>query len=248
MSLKSYVNDKFYRIYSSEKTNRVLALFQLLAIVSGFLYPTYKDSRPDIAWWFFYSFFFFQLIVFLFFIMLLIPGEYRAIKLRLNRYTGVLYDSTTNFRNVSLRADTLNLILDYMGDGGSFAHGGKTYNIGKIVGENFYNSFETELLRQGQENYSIDDKLKKWLEYDSSSGMGKFELFQHSDRFLKLKIISPFVGSCPNQKPNPGCYFLLGYIDGFCSMLFGQNLNSKCTHTPDPSYCLLTIPLNPSDS
>ncbi|HEY9205135.1 MAG TPA: hypothetical protein VIO58_04365 [Candidatus Methanoperedens sp.] len=234
MSFKNFLDEQIYKIASSDKTTRVLAVLQLLATVSGFLYPTYKESKPDVASGLFFSFLFFQIVVLLFFILMLLPGQYRAIKLRLNRNTGVLYDATTNFRNISLRDETLNIIFD------NISNGGATYNIGKKVGENFYDSFERELERKGL-NLNIEDKLEKWLEYDSSSGIGKFEHFRHSDSLVELKIISPFIGSCPNQKPNQRCCFLLGYIDGFSSKLYGQKLKSTCKHSSDPSYCILTI-------
>jgi len=233
MSFKAISRDIIYKIDSSEKTNIVLATFQALATASAVFYTIYADTQ--IARWCIYSFTFFQLMVLLFFAgMLLISGKYRAIKLRLNRNTGVLYDATTNFRNVSLRDESLNNILDSIGDSE------KTYKIGKEVGEKFFASFEGELQRTGK-SYDTKDKLKKWLEYDSSSGMGKFEVIPQTGLLTKLKIISPFIGDCPSQKPNTRCRFLMGYIDGFCSKLYGDNIKSKCKRNPDPPFCILTL-------
>ena len=88
------------------------------------------------------------------------------------------------------------------------------------------------------------EQLEKWLEYDSSSGIGKFELYQ-ADLSTKFKITSPFVGTCPNQNPNPRCSFLLGYVEGFCSKLYEKEFNIECEHNPNPAFCILTLePVN----
>ena len=70
------------------------------------------------------------------------------IKFRLNRNTGVLSDRTTNFRNISLRSNTLKIILNTIGNSD------KTYKIGKDAGKDFYKSFDEELQRK-EKNYSI---------------------------------------------------------------------------------------------
>ena len=234
MSLKDTLSNTFYKIDSHEKTNTVLTIFQLLATVSAFSYSIYEDSQI-IARWSIYSFAFFQLTVLSFLIItLIISLKYRVIKLRLRKNTGVLYDETTNFRNVSLRANTLNIILDNIKDTK------KAYETGKEAGESFYDSFENELHLKGK-NYTTKNKLIKWLEYDSSSGMGKLEALSLTGFPIKLKITSPFMGVCPNQNPNWRCRFLLGYIDGFCSKLYDKKLESKCEHNIDPSCCILTL-------
>lgn len=239
MSLKSIFMDILYTVDTSEKTNTYLTVFQLFATVSAFSSSYYKDSQIYIAEVFVVTFFIFQVPVLLFFIVMLIySGKYRAIKLRLNRNTGVLFDRTTNFRNISLRDKTLNIILD------NIDNSEKTYEIGNKAGMDFYNSFEDELQRKGK-NYDIKDKMDKWLEYDSSSGMGKFEIQNDVGFPFELKISSPFVGNCPGPNNiNPRCYFLIGYVNGFCSKLFEQKFKTTCKHNPNPSYCTLTIEID----
>jgi predicted hydrocarbon binding protein len=234
MSLKGFFEGILIKIDSSETTNKVLTIFQVLAAASIGVYTIYAESQTDIAGLSVYTFWFFQSIVLLYFFgMVLISGKYRAIKLRLSRTTGVLYDATTNFRNVSLRGETLNIILDSIGDSE------KTYKIGKNAGENFYSAYELELQRKGK-ILNAEDQLKKWVEYDSSSGMGKFEVLQ-TGFLTKLKITSPFTGTCPDQSSNPRCSFLLGYIEGFCSKLYEKELKIKCEHNPNPPFCILTL-------
>lgn len=237
MSLKSYLTNLFIQIDTSEKTDFVIGFFQAIIGVSVIFYTCYKDSQIYVANVFlFISVVVYILIILYYVIMVFYSRTYRAIKLRLNRNTGVLSDRTTNFRNISLRHNTLKIILKGMEDSN------KTYEVGKEAGKDFYKSFDEELQRK-EKNYSIEDKLKKWLEYDSSSGLGKFEASTYNKSFtLELKISSPFAGHCPGpHNPNPGCCFLMGYIDGFCSMLFEKDLKSRCEHSIDPSYCTIKV-------
>jgi len=234
MSLKNAFKENIIKIDSFENTNTVLAIFQVLATASIGVYTIYAGDQTDIARWSSYTFWIFQTIVLFYFLsMLLISEKYRTIKLRLNRTTGVLYDRTTYFRNVSIRDETFNIILD--GIGGYK----KAHTIGKKTGENFHSALEGVLHRKGK-NYNAEDQLKKWLEYDSSSGMGKFEVLQASPS-IKFKITSPFVGTCPNQNPNPRCGFLLGYVEGFCSKLYEKDFNIECEHNPNPAFCIVTL-------
>lgn len=233
MRFVDFLKDIVFTIDSSEKTNKVLTIFQVLAAASIGVYTIYAESRPDIARLSSYTFWMFQSIILLYFVVMLIISEkYRAIKLRLSRTTGALYDKTTTFRNVSLRNETLKILLD------GIATPDKSYKIGKQVGANFYRCYEELLLRKGK-NYTIKDKLKNWLEYDSSSGMGKFEVLPHKD-FAKIKVTAPFMGTCPN-KPNQQCRFLMGYIAGFSSELYGQKLDSTCVHNLNPSFCIIIL-------
>jgi hypothetical protein len=198
MSFVDFFKEIVFKIDSSEKTNKVLTIFQASAAASIGVYTIYAESRPDIARLSIYTFWIFQSIILLYFVgMLAISEKYRAIKLRLRRTTGALYDKTTDFRNVSLRAETLKIILN------------------------------------------VEDKLKNWLEYDSSSGMGNFEVLPHTG-FAKIKVTSPFIGTCPKQ-PNQQCRFLMGYLDGFSSKLYEKELESKCEHNPNPSFCIFTL-------
>lgn len=234
MNLKNVLKEIITTIDSSEKTNKVLTFFQMLATASIGICTIYTGSQKDIARWSSYTFWFFQLIVLLYFLsMFVISGKFRAIKLRLNKNTGVLYDTTTFFRNVSIRDETFNIILDGIGD-----HE-KAYKIGKKSGENFYSAYEGVLQRKGKE-YNAKKQLEKWMEYDSSSGIGKFEILQ-DDLLIKFKITSPFVGTCPNQSLNPRCNFLLGYIEGFCSKLYEKEFNIECEHNSNPPFCILIL-------
>lgn len=235
MNIKDALKELIIRIDSSETTNSVLAILQLLAAVSIGVYTIYAESQTVIPRLSVCTFWICQMIVLSYFLgMLFFSGRYRAIKLRLKRNTGFLYDATTYFRNVSLRVESLNIILDGLKDGEN------AYKVGKKVGENFYSAFEQDLHRKGK-NYTPEDKLKRWLDYDSSSGIGKFEALPHNGLWIKLKISSLFIGACPDQESNPRCRLFIGYIDGFCSKLYNEELKSRCDRKQDPSFCILTL-------
>lgn len=230
-----------YRIEAHEATPYVLAMCQVLAGVFGFAYTNLKTTPTFILFpyvsVFAYMSVFFQCMVLLFFgILIYMSWKYRVIKLRLNRANGILFDKTTSTRNVSLRDESLNLIIDGIDEQ-------KRYDIGKKVGENFYNHFDKKLsLKNAQCN--ADDKFIKWLDYDSSSGMGRFQPL-HNSLTQQLTIVSPFVGDCendPNKKKR--CNFLLGYIDGFCSRLYATTVKCKCDHDTQPLRCKISLERN----
>jgi hypothetical protein len=235
MSILKPIYDFFYEIDSLEATSKVVGSFQLLATLSAFMYSFFKDTKPNLAIIFSAIFIFFQLIVLLYFVVIIyISRKYRPIKLRLNRITGVLIDSTTLFRNVTLRDESLNIILE------GLENKETSFNVGKNVGENFYKFFDKQLSLTDKE-YSTREKLIKWLEYDSSSGMGKFSLNEYSDVLISIKVSSPFMGincykNCKRNNKNE-CIFLLGYIEGFISKLLDESLNSTCEHNCDPPNC-----------
>jgi len=247
MDLKELLFDIFFKIDSYDKLNTVLGIFQIIATISAFLHLYFKDNKPDWSMLFFILFIISQLTVLLFFIIVyLISGKYRPIKLRLNKNTCVLYDDATNFRNIALRDDTLNIILDNIDSNKN------NYEVGKIAGEDFYRLFKKELERKGND-FSNNQIMKKWLEYDSSSGIGKFELIEYSypPIKIKIKITSPFTGSscpgkitnnrCTDRCNNNRCGFIIGYLEGFISKLFSENFKYECTHNIDPQYCEISL-------
>ena len=247
MDLKDLLYAIFFKIDSYDKLNVVLGIFQIIATISAILYSHFKDNKPDWSMLFLVIFIISQLTVLSFFILgFFISGKYHPIKLRLNRNTCVLYDDATNFRNIALRDDTLNIILDNIDSNKN------NYEVGKIAGEDFYRLFKKELERE-ENDFSNNQIIKKWLEYDSSSGIGKFELIEHScpPIKIKIKITSPFTGSsCPGKNTNNRytdrctnnrCGFIIGYLEGFISKLFSENLKYECTHNIDPQYCEISL-------
>lgn len=234
-TLKKCLFDIYYKIDSWDKSDYMLGIFGLLATVSAFFYFYYIENQLDNSIFFVYTFLFFQIMILSFFaIVLFVSDKYRVIKLKFNRDTGILYDNTTNFRNISLTDVTLNMIIESIEDLS------KSHDVGKEAGIHFYNFFDGELARKGND-YNLEAKLKKWVEYDSSSGIGKFEIIGDHSLPIKIKISHPFIGNCPIGGPNKKCSFLRGYVEGFSSNLFTKDLKSKCNHHTNPPYCIFTL-------
>ena len=235
--MKNWIKKIIYAVDSSEKTNFFLAAFQVIAGVAGFLSNQYKDK--DFPYfnkdYLFYAFIFFQAIVFFFFVMMIgISGKYRAIKLRLRRNSGYLFDKISGIRNVALRVDTLKIILNGVEDYK------KLYECGVEVGKSFYDDFDNAN-KLADKNYDATEKIKKWLEYDSSSGMGKFELSSTGPLQLQIKISNPFTEDCHGTRKNIRCQFLHGYLDGFLTRLYGKETKVKCEHLTNPEACKIEI-------
>ena len=65
MSFVDFVKEIVFKIDSSEKTNKVLTIFQASAAASIGVYTIYAESQPDIARLSIYTFWIFQSIILL---------------------------------------------------------------------------------------------------------------------------------------------------------------------------------------
>lgn len=230
--LKKAVNI-VYKIDASDKTTYLLTLFQVLAVV---LYWTHqKPSNEILRNIMFYSSVTLQALVALLLVLrCIVAGRIGTIKLRYNKATGTLYDRKMLVNNVSLRSITVGLILN------GLVNKRDIFDVGKNVGESFYRDFEENLRQTGEGDISVLDKIDKWLDYDSSSGMGKFERlnFFQQPPHLVLQISCPFTGECSQGL----CLFLRGYVLGFCEHLFNQrDLVIECPRVQDSKGCAVTI-------
>jgi len=154
--------------------------------------------------------------------------ERYVIKYTLNPETGTLYDAKAGFANVSLRVDTLNTIFAWvlrmqseLGPGGPER---LLYEAGCDVGHDFAHELREYLKGKGKSPRDVRDPsklLKRVLEYDSSSGMGRFTLDNCSTRptiDLRIDVLSTFTGHTLGA-----CEFLKGYITGICKTVFNKD-------------------------
>lgn len=211
--MKTKLKNIIYTIDSSEVTNWVLAIIQTGAGIAAFLWSNDKN-----VYVYFIVFLLLQSLVLVYFILLiLISSKYKSIKLRLRRNTGILFDKTANITNVALRKRTINIMLKGLDDKA------RLYAIGKEVGGSFYDDFEEKLLVKGDKNYKLSEKIDKWRDYDSSSGMGRFEIRCDEGGYIdQINIFNPFTGDCGGKENDYNlCRFLHGYIESFLSRLYG---------------------------
>lgn len=235
MGKKEKLINLVYKIDSSAITTHLLTLGQVLAMVAFGLYSL-KEVPFTLKPILFYIFIVLQLVVA--FVLILRSGfasRYSTIKLLYNKVTGMLFDKEINVRNVSLRCETLQIILK------GLSSEKETFGVGKNAGKSFYNCFEEHLQKTGKKNLSIREKIDKWGDYDSSAGIGKFEIgtFEQQPFRLVLTIANPFTGTCENGNI---CMFLKGYVVGFCERVFNQKyLTIECQWVADSAACKLTI-------
>jgi hypothetical protein len=205
----------------SEKARGLNALLQLVAAASATLYVIYPKYNDRFASIFIVSMTLslaISLIVFLF---------YRRTGLnvlRFQRSTGILFDEKTGIPNVALRRETMQNIVKHCEEHGSRE---KLEALGLVIGKNFIECYREKNLL-GKTTSSGEEVLRKVCEYDSSSGMGKFEVVRFSQgrrREIEIAVWNPFVES-DGDELSP---FLQGYLLGVCSEILGGHF-TPITH------------------
>lgn len=221
-----------YKIDASDKTVHVTTLFQVLGGVCVFLYSIY--SKAIYAPYIVFAFIIFYFLVIILLIMRsFLACKYGILKLYLNRESGILFDTKAGFRNVSLRAKTIAMMLENVcekspGDANKEKVENELYQLGQKVGKNFYNGLVEHLKKREHkfDELTHEDKLNIWADYDSSSGMGKMYIGQLATTpkiKFTIDILNSFT-SVSETETYSICKFLSGYIAGFCTELFKKKV------------------------
>lgn len=126
---------------------------------------------------------------------------------------------------------------------------------GKNVGESFADDLKKELtqrglktiIKQGKSAELIRQKLHLWAEYDSTTGMGIFEIDQVEitvsglQGYVSLK--NSFLAN-DRRLEHPTCIFIEGYIEGVINKLLGIHIIVKeieCGSVTGSEYCRFKI-------
>ena len=126
---------------------------------------------------------------------------------------------------------------------------------GKSVGESFADDLKKELtqrglktiIKQGKSAELIRQKLHLWAEYDSTTGMGIFEIDQVEiavsglQGYISLK--NSFLAN-DRRFEHPTCIFIEGYIEGVMTKLLGIHIIVKeieCGSVTGSEYCRFEI-------
>jgi len=219
---KSSLREKLHRFAAwlelNEKAKGANGLLQFVAAASATLYVIY----PAYGNWFARAFIVSMVPVLLSSLMTL--GFYRRSGLNVlhfDRETGFLYDEKTHFLNVALRRETMQRIIMYCEE-----HSTKddVKMLGYSIGKNFINRYRETPDRAMSNEEQV---LKKVFEYDSSSGMGRFEVLKDlrggRKREIDIEIWNPFV----EEEGEELSAFLQGYILGVCSEVLGGHFTLK---------------------
>ncbi len=126
-------------------------------------------------------------------------------------------------RNVSLRAETLSRFFDKLRRS---LPGNQCSKIikeaGKEIGQNFIGDLKTKILNKSK--ISADE----WVYYDSSAGMGRFEV----DKNFKFIDVKNSFNAFNIHSDEPICHFLEGYFEGVLSILLEKEVSI------DEVYCI----------
>lgn len=219
---------KIRRSLTSQKCDYLTFGLQVLAGATAFFYAidlwTIQKAWLWVAALSFGFLFLIQLIRLVSFFTL---GQVSEIKYTLRRDTGCLYDAWAGFRNVSLRAHSLNQIF------GSILEAEKEFGTGRPqrilfeagvhVGIDFAKKLEDYLStkHRGKEWRDKSKFLNRILRYDSSSGMGNFVLssLTLNPVDIRIHVLKAFTAGRPHA-----CEFLRGYIKGICAIVFNTTL------------------------
>ena len=143
-------------------------------------------------------------------------SEDKLLDYRFDKEMGILYKG--DVRNVSLRCETLARLFTKIRNE---KNGVQILKIaGKEIGKNFFSKFSSEILMK---DLTPEEKIKRWIEYDASAGMGRFEV----EGKTIIRVHNSFnVCECYQEK-KPICHFLEGYFEGVLCQLYGDNISVK---------------------
>ncbi len=161
-----------------------------------------------------------------------------------------------NTINVALRANTVQELLNQFQKEFPKDYGVIVKNTGKIVGESFAEDLKAELIQygiptiidSGKNTKLLEEKLSLWAKYDSSTGMGIFELDQNRLEFidgLRGSILLKNSFLAYNRKSAvPTCIFIEGYIEGVTSKILEIPIVAReieCSSVTGSGYCRFEI-------
>ena len=152
-----------------------------------------------------------------------------------------------NTRNVVLRTKTVMTLLDSFKNYPDFSD--ILRKASKDVGISFGDDLKKELTDKRLYRYSsnINDKINLWVDYDSDTGMGKFDIsdIKVSDNHISgnLKIKNSFTATDKSLDQNE-CLFFEGYLEGVFKKFIGVDVEIKeisCSCTSKSDLCVFSV-------
>ena len=153
---------------------------------------------------------------------------------------GIMINPEDHQRNVSFRTDTFtNMFGGIFDEIVNLSDENKARDIfhssGYTCGQSFAQRLNSQWDLQSQSPSLYEEKLKKWCEFDSDVGWGKFEINVYIDKATgdfsgKLKINESFIVDKKNKRYV--CEFVRGYCEGVIETLLGVEVSLKCSSCP----------------
>lgn len=152
---------------------------------------------------------------------------------------GIMVNPEDHQRNVSFRTDTFISMFSGIFDSVEELAGADKakkifYETGYVCGQNFARRLNSQW-EFAEKSSSFESKLKKWCEFDSNVGWGKFsvtiDIDEESEHLEgKLKISECFI--VDRMKGKEICNFVRGYCDGVIETLLSVRVNLECVTCP----------------
>jgi predicted hydrocarbon binding protein len=153
---------------------------------------------------------------------------------------GIMINPEDHQRNVSFRTDTFISMFSGIYDGvvdivGSERAAEILYATGFQCGQAFAARLNSQWELSSGRMMTVADKLKKWCEFDSDVGWGKFtvavEIDEEEGRFrAELAINECFIVDRKGKRPV--CGFVKGYCAGVIETLIGAPVVLQCSSCP----------------
>ena len=143
------------------------------------------------------------------------PDSERILKYTHKFKEGILVKGAgaSAIRNVSLRAETLATIFTKLkADSPEGPYRELVKDAGREVGERFVNELKEILGPMDHERM-----IAEWFKYDSTAGMGRFEMAEEDTITVKNSF-----AAYNTKSDNPVCCFLEGYFEGVLSKIYGR--------------------------
>lgn len=160
-----------------------------------------------------------------------------------------------NTVNVALRAKTVQQILNIFRKTTEQDFDKIIKEAGKRMGESFTDDLKKELtllgfrviVKSGKNPKLLKEKLRLWTKYDSTTGMGAFEIDEVEITVDGLQghiLVKNSFLAHDRQSEFPSCILIEGYIEGIIRKLLGINITAKeveCSAVTSSEYCKFEI-------
>jgi hypothetical protein len=168
-------------------------------------------------------------------------NAYSMNRLYYEKSTGVLYDRWLRAHNVALRRETVRSLLRAVLDDGKMSRQEILSKAAHAIGRDFYHVFKVNADDGGTKKRG-EALLRQLLEYDSSSGMGRFDLEEyHRDGPAARIVITVKNAFTQEHGDDPVSEFLSEYLEAICSEIAGKKLNATCNAGEDPGSIEITL-------
>lgn len=160
-----------------------------------------------------------------------------------------------NTVNVALRTKTVHLLLDAIKSVFPQQYRSVMKDAGDYAGRSFAQDLRGELImagytiaaQEGKSEQLLQTKLELWAKYDSTTGMGAFDVSQveitAKGIYGQIRLKNCFLTDGV-KTAEPNCFWMTGYLEGVIEGFLGVSLaieESECAAKTRLGYCLFAV-------